>query len=56
MGSMETTRPNLTMPARKVQASRRLGFRPEAIMGITATSETSTARRGFIEVMVSIDI
>jgi hypothetical protein len=52
---METTRPNFMMPARKVEASRRFGFLPKAVMGITAARDTRTARSGFMEVLVSME-
>jgi hypothetical protein len=53
---METIRPNLIIPARKVQPSRRLGLPPEATIGMTAIRETRTAIRGFIEIIVSINL
>ena len=46
VGSIESTRPNLMMPARKVAPSLRLGLRPSNAIGSTATRETIAARTG----------
>ncbi len=50
---MEATIKNLAMAATKVHASRTLGDLLKTRKGVT-NRETKTARRGFIDVMVSI--
>ena len=52
VGSMETTRLNLMMPAIKVAPSLRLGERPRRAIGSTAKRDTRAANTGVKLVMV----
>ena len=51
---METTNPNFTNPAKKVNDSRRFGFLLERIIRNAAKSELHSARTGLTDVIVSI--
>jgi hypothetical protein len=53
VGTIERTIKNLAIAATKVHASRTFGALLDTSMGVT-NKETKTARKGFIDVIVSI--